>query len=257
MELRSRLARSFAVLPDAGLASRLRDAVMPVFDLAWKRYLSRRDPDESPHEHEVWVHEATLRILSGSGRFREDDYLFGCLVALLHDLGEIRRVTEHQIVLARQTDPAEAERLAWIRRTQRPLHMIESAERAWEILNILGLAIPVPVRERTVDHIGLHDAVKLGVPYPPRSAWAEVCCVEADLLWPLSPEGPAADLRRLGRTGFGRAELAAQARANYTTQLMLYRSSFPRHELFTGAETFLRTPAGTRMLDEFRGYWGF
>lgn len=249
--LRNRLR---AALPEQGL----RDLVTAIFDVAWERHLSRRDPAESPHEHEIYVLEATMRLFAAEGLIGLEVKLFGCVVALLHDLGEIRRVTELDIRHAReQGDLAGAERLAAKRARQRPEHMIASAELAHEILSMPRLAIPVHVRDRAVEHIGLHDMVKLGVPYPPRSDWAAVCCVEADTLWPVSPEGPAADLRRRGLGGFGRGELAAQARANFETQLVAYRNSFPRHERFSDPETFLRTSEGAGMLAEYRAYWEF
>lgn len=199
-----------------------------------------------------------MRLFAASGLVDPEMILFGCAVALLHDLGEIQRVTELDVREARERgDFAEAERLAAKRARQRPEHMIASAELAHEILSIPKLAIPARVRDRAVEHIGLHDMVKLGVPFPPRSDWAAVCCVEADLLWPVSPEGPAADLRRRGVEGFGRAELAAQARANFETQLVAYRKSFPRHEQFSDPETFLRSSESARMLAEYRAYWDF
>jgi hypothetical protein len=124
----------------------LTEGILPVAADVFDRYIVNRSERESPHFHEIDVLGRTLRIMAVSGPerdsglpFEPDDFLFGGLVALTHDLGEIRRVTELDIerALARGRDNgdfAEALTLIQSRASERPQHMIKGAEAARAIL---------------------------------------------------------------------------------------------------------------------------
>lgn len=264
--LRDLLDASFRVVDDGPLADDLRGFARQVYPLAWHARLRHRTPEDNRPEHELVVLRDTVRIAWRSGRERDSGEPFGrsdlrvaVATALLHDLRFLRRITEQEI---EALDHAGRHDEAMTRRRQkgeqRAEHMRGGAEDAGRLLrSVTGLVSEAELR-RVLGYISLHDAWKLGLPYPLSSDWLAVCCLEGDALFPLDADfGPLADLQRQGVAEPTREQLRDQAAANLRTQLVAYRKNFAATaEPFRDGETILRTTEGARILAEARRYWG-
>jgi len=264
--LRALLDTAFVLIDDAALVDDLRAFARRVYALAWDARLRHRTPEDNRPEHELVVLRDTVRIAWRSGRernsgdpFDRSDLRVAVATALLHDLRFLRRITEQEIeALEHDGRHDEALTLRHRKSEQRAEHMRGGAEDAGRLLrSVPGLVTDAELR-RVLGYISLHDAWKLGLPYPLASDWLAVCCLEGDALFPLDADfGPLADLQRQGVAEPTREQLRDQAAANLRTQLVAYRKNFAATaEPFQDGETILRTTEGARILAEARRYWG-
>jgi hypothetical protein len=246
---------------DPALAAEVLAISRGLYFEAWEAGIKTREPwdNHTAHELRVWGRAAPIAWASGRNfnpaiRCTKSDLTILCVCSFFHDLYPFRRVVEEAIAAA----PADQKKLKKAQKMlDRLKHMGGGAEKAQQRLSKRPDLVTAADLRPAVGYIGMHDACKIGCPYPLASDSLAVYFFEADVAWPLDPEfGPLADLQRKGIMNPDREALLAQARSNFENQLLAYpRSSFGAvMESFRGG-TLMRTAEGAKILAELLRYW--
>ncbi|NQT15637.1 MAG: hypothetical protein HQ582_22965 [Planctomycetes bacterium] len=201
---RTRLADALKLLDDDG-DRRLFDALFGnIFGALVEARIG------NPVAHQVVVLEHMLEIAKAEG-FKRREMQIAAALALLHDIGAVKKITEGQVkalrMEAEKADPTAAEAimrradaLDLERRQSRTLHMRKSSYLAQKAMSDFNstrgeIVFDEPMIETICEIIRIHDNPTLDLPIP-RSNWMAVCLREADRLWMVTRLGILADLLR-------------------------------------------------------------
>ncbi len=247
-------------LDDPGLGARVLAASRKIEAVAWEAGIKNVETwnNHKAHESRVWCQTARIAWASGRDlnpaiRLPFADLIILCVCCFFHDLHAVRRVVEEEILKASAEDKK-------LKKAQKILirleHMAFGAQKMKELLGKRPDLISGADLRRAVGLVGMHDACKVGLPWPVGDYLA-LYFFEGDILWPLDPAfGPLADLQRKGIMAPDWEMLRQQADSNLKTQLLSYpKTSFGGvMEEFRGG-TLIRTAEGARILTEYLRYW--